>query len=89
MFEAGLESNVAVSSLIESPPDLLRSNIPEYSCVGFACAKSTSNGVTLTLGLVTGLPFPESRPIRVLMSADECRDLAAALARMAQRSHEH
>ena len=66
-----------------SDPYLLRSNIPEYSFVGFAGATSSANTVALTVGLVTGLPYPESRPIRVLMSREECRSLAIALERLA------
>jgi hypothetical protein len=66
-----------------SDPLLLRSNIPGYSFVGFAGATSSANTVALTLGLVTGLPYPESRPIRVLMSREECRNLAIALERLA------
>ena len=42
-----------------SDPHLLRSNIPEYSFVGFAGATSSANTVALTIGLVTGLPYPE------------------------------
>ena len=66
-----------------SDPHLLRSNIPEYSFVGFAGATSSANTVALTIGLVTSLPYPESRPIRVLMSREECRSLAIALERLA------
>jgi hypothetical protein len=58
-----------------SDADLQRSNIPDHSLVGFACAPSAAGAVTLTVGLVTGLPYPESRPIRVLMSCEACRDL--------------
>ena len=51
--------------MLESAPDScsdphLRSNIPEYSFVGFAGATSSANAVALTIGLVTGLPYPES-----------------------------
>jgi hypothetical protein len=66
-----------------SDPHLLRSNIPEYSFVGFAGATSSANTVALTVGLVTGLPYPESQPIRMLMSREECRNLAIALERLA------
>jgi hypothetical protein len=60
---------------------LLRSNIPTYSLVGFACATSADSAVILTLGLVTSSPHPESRPIRVLMSREACRDLVGSLER--------
>ena len=66
---------------------LQRSNIPDYSLVGFACAPSAADAVTLTVGLVTGLPYPESRPIRVVMSREACSDLAAALERLARLPH--
>ena len=66
---------------------LQRSNIPDYSLVGFACAPSATDAVALTVGLVTGLPYPESRPIRVLMSREACSDLAAALERLARMPH--
>jgi hypothetical protein len=69
-----------------SDADLQRSNIPDYSLVGFACAPSAAGAVTLTVGLVTGLPYPESRPIRVLMSREACRDLSVALERLARVS---
>ncbi len=64
-------------------PNLLRSNIPEYAFIGFAGATASTNTIALTVGLVTGLPYPESRPIRVLMSREECRSLAIALERLA------
>jgi hypothetical protein len=67
-----------------SDRDLQRSNIPDYSLVGFACGPSAIDAVALTVGLVTGLPYPESRPIRVLMSRQPCSDLAAALERLAR-----
>lgn len=71
-------------SATESPdPNLQRSNIPEYSLVGFAGATSSTNIIALTVGLVTGLPYPESRPMRVLMSREECRSLDVALERLA------
>jgi hypothetical protein len=70
-----------------SDADLQRSNIPDYSLVGFACAPSAAGDVTLTVGLVTGLPYPESRPIRVLMSREACRELAVALERLARTSN--
>jgi hypothetical protein len=70
-------------SLPRSEGDLLRSNIPAYSLVGFACATSADNAVTLTIALVSAPPYPESRPIRVLMSRDACHDLAFALERLA------
>jgi hypothetical protein len=63
-------------------PCLVRTSVPEYSLVGFACATVGQNAVTLTLGLVTGLPYPESRPIRVRMSRENCRELAVALDRV-------
>ena len=40
-----------------SDPHLLRSNIPEYSFVGFAGATSSANTVALTIGLVTAYPI--------------------------------
>jgi len=58
--------------------------MPTYSLVGFGCATAPDNAVSVTVGLVTDQPFPESRPIRVLMSREECRDLAVALVRLAQ-----
>ena len=64
--------------------DLLSSNMPTYSLVGFGCATAPDNAVSVTVGLVTDPPFSESRPIRVLMSREECRDLAVALVRLAQ-----
>ena len=67
-----------------SERDLLSSNMPTYSLIGFGCATAPDNAVSLTVGLVTDPPFPESRPIRVLMSREECRDLAVALVRLAQ-----
>ena len=75
MLESATESS--------SDPNLLRSNIPEYSFVGFAGATPSTNTVALTVRLVTGLPYPESRPIRVVMSREECRSLAIALERLA------
>ncbi len=63
-------------------PCLVRTSIPEYSLVGFACATTPENAVTMTLGHVTGMPYPESRPIRVRMSRANCRELAVALDRM-------
>jgi hypothetical protein len=86
MFPSTDESHRSRADLAKSDPDLLRSNIPEYSFVGFA-GSCAANTVTLTVGLVTGLPYPESRPIRVLISRDECRELAAALERLAQPNH--
>jgi hypothetical protein len=79
-------SNAVSESIAKtgSDADLQRSNIPDYSLVGFACAPSAAGAVTLTVGLVTGLPYPESRPIRVLMSREACRDLAVALERSAR-----
>lgn len=86
--QRGLMSKEASTSISRtgSDADLQRSNIPDYSLVGFACAPSAAGDVTLTVGLVTGLPYPESRPIRVLMSRDACRDLAVALERLARVS---
>ena len=76
-----------LESVTESrDPNLLRSNIPEYSFIGFAGATGSTNTIALTVGLVTGLPYPESRPIRVLMSREECRSLATALERLANVS---
>lgn len=72
------------SSLIASDANLLRLNIPEYRLVGFACAAPGADAMAVTIGLVTDLPYPESRPIRVLMSRDQCRELAMALERAAQ-----
>ena len=62
-------------------PELLRSNIPEYFLVGHACAPAAENAVSLTLALVTNGPYPEARPVRVLVSRKMCGDLAVALAR--------
>ena len=73
-------------SATRSDAGLQRANIPDYSLVGFACAPSAAGAVTLTVGLVTGLPYPESRPIRVVMSREACRDLAGALDRLARVS---
>jgi len=87
MLASGTESNLSALLMAKSDSNLLRSDIPEYACVGFACATGTADAVTLTLGLVTGWQYPESRPIRVSMSRDECRHLAAALARLAQLPH--
>jgi D-serine deaminase-like pyridoxal phosphate-dependent protein len=69
---------------LDRDPCLVRTSIPEYSLVGFVCATAAENAVTLTLGLVTGPPYPESRPIRVRMSRDDCRELAVALDRVEQ-----
>jgi hypothetical protein len=82
-------SDEAIKSVCSPGTDaaLQRSNIPDYSLVGFACAPSATGAVTLTVGLVTGLPYPESRPIRVLMSREACRDLAGALDRLARGPH--
>jgi hypothetical protein len=66
-----------------SDPELLRSNIPEYFLVGHASAPAAENAVALTLGLVTDGPYPEARPVRVLVSRKTCGDLAMALARLA------
>ena len=87
MLTASLENHASELPFSESDNELLRSNIPEYTFVGFACATSARHSVTLTLGLVAGLPYPESRPVRVLMARDECRDLAIALGRLAQLPH--
>src|SRR5829696_5225152 len=65
------------SATESSDPNLLRSNIPEYSFIGFAGAAPSTNTIALTVGPVTGLPYPESRPIRVLMSREECRSLGS------------
>jgi hypothetical protein len=69
----------ATDTLGLDPSDtlLLRSNIPDYCLVGFACG-TANQAVTLTLGLVSDLPFPESRPIRVRMSREGWRQLAGA-----------
>ena len=60
---------------------LFRSNIPAYSLVGFACA-AVHDEITVTMGLVTNTAYPESRPIRVLISREACSELGAALARL-------
>jgi hypothetical protein len=73
-----------ILGLTPSDGELLRSNIPAYSLVGFACATTVDAGVTLTMGLVTRPPFPESRPIRVIISAEACRELARALDRVSR-----
>jgi hypothetical protein len=72
-----------LNQLLNLAPDsaLLRSNIPAYDLVGFACA-TADDRVALTLGLVTGPPCPESRPFRVVMSHGACRDLLVALERL-------
>jgi hypothetical protein len=66
-----------------SDPELLRSNMPEYFLVGYASAPAAENAVALTLGLVSDGPYPEARPVRVLVSRKTCGDLAVALARLA------
>ena len=67
----------------QSDPELLRSNMPEYFLVGYACAPEADNAVALTLGLVSDDPCPEARPVRVLVSRRACGDLALALGRLA------
>ena len=67
----------------DSDPELLRSNISEHFLVGYACAPSVDNAVSLTLGLVTDGAHPEARPVRVLVSRKTCGELALALARLA------
>lgn len=71
----------------QSDPDLLRSNMPEFFLVGYACAPEADNAVALTLGLVSNGPYPEARPVRVLVSRKTCGDLALALGRLALAFH--
>jgi hypothetical protein len=76
------DGSVEFLEVVASDNVLLRSNIPNYSFVGFACAPGADTSVALTMGLVTNPPFPESRPIRILLSPGACRELAAALDRV-------
>jgi len=61
MLESATENSSEPDLLRSSDLNLMRPNIPEYSFVGFAGAAPATNTIALPMGLVTGLPYPESR----------------------------
>jgi hypothetical protein len=79
----GMDHEWRIPRSAQSDPELSRPNMPEYFLVGYACAPEADNAVALTLGLVSEGPYPEARPVRVLVSRRTCGDLALALGRLA------